>query len=232
MPYSNYKRRKGRKTRKVSNRKLDPRSIVSTSRGVIGFPDVYRTRLTYTTKIAQALTAVNSYNAIQTFRANSLFDPDYTSTGTQPLYFDELSGIYERYRVKGVWLSIQLINLGSGNPVAMCVSDSTSPTLTYNATETSMEGTSASPLMVCSSEGSQNVRKYSKYYSVSGVMGVTPSAVQSENNFSSLISDNPASQGYLHIQTESLNSTSTNVLMICQLTYNCEFYQSEEVPPS
>jgi hypothetical protein len=33
------------------------------------------------------------------FRLNSLYDPDYTSTGKQPYYYDSLAGIYDRYRV-------------------------------------------------------------------------------------------------------------------------------------
>ena len=33
------------------------------------------------------------------FRCNSIFDPDYTSTGHQPLLHDEYQGLYGSYRV-------------------------------------------------------------------------------------------------------------------------------------
>lgn len=35
------------------------------------------------------------------FRANSVYDPDRTGTGHQPLYFDQLAGLYESYEVVG-----------------------------------------------------------------------------------------------------------------------------------
>jgi len=40
------------------------------------------------------------------FRANSLFDPDYSFTGHQPLYYDQYSAIYKAYKVYGSKITI------------------------------------------------------------------------------------------------------------------------------
>lgn len=40
--------------------------------------------------------------AIYTFRVNSLFDPDLTSAGKQPLGFDQYAAVFNRYRVERV----------------------------------------------------------------------------------------------------------------------------------
>ena len=37
--------------------------------------------------------------AVHIFRANSMYDPDYTGTGHQPLGFDEMSTIYNKHKV-------------------------------------------------------------------------------------------------------------------------------------
>jgi len=39
--------------------------------------------------------------ATHTFRANSLFDPDFSETGHQPLGFDEIKDMYEEFHVIG-----------------------------------------------------------------------------------------------------------------------------------
>jgi hypothetical protein len=43
----------------------------------------------------------------QKFRANSLYDPDETGTGHQPLYFDSLAALYSKYRVTSIKYSLR-----------------------------------------------------------------------------------------------------------------------------
>ncbi len=37
--------------------------------------------------------------AFQTFRANSIFDPDFTNVGHQPMFRDQVAALYQSYRV-------------------------------------------------------------------------------------------------------------------------------------
>jgi hypothetical protein len=57
--------------------------------------------------------------ALQSFRAASLFDPDRTSTGHQPLFYDEMALIYNQYRVLGAKCRIRFVNI-SDEPI-ICV---------------------------------------------------------------------------------------------------------------
>jgi len=50
-----------------------------------------------------------------TFRGNSVYDPDYTSTGHQPRYYDTYASIYGKYRVYASRIMIDMIN---GSPTA------------------------------------------------------------------------------------------------------------------
>lgn len=49
------------------------------------------------------------------FRLNSLFDPNFTGTGHQPLYFDQVSAIYDKYQVYRVKVHIEVAGVGSGS---------------------------------------------------------------------------------------------------------------------
>ena len=44
------------------------------------------------------------------FSFNSLFDPDVTGTGNQPMYFDNYSAIYERYKVSFAKIKATVVN--------------------------------------------------------------------------------------------------------------------------
>lgn len=63
------------------------------------------------------ITSVPVPDALQyhIFRANSLYDPDYTGTGHQPRGFDELSAAYHHYTVLGAKIHVKCTN-NSSNP--------------------------------------------------------------------------------------------------------------------
>ncbi len=55
-----------------------------------------------------------------TFRGNSVFDPDYTSTGHQPRYFDQWSAFYQRYKVISSRIKVSVSNYSATSGV-ICV---------------------------------------------------------------------------------------------------------------
>ncbi len=60
------------------------------------------------------------------FRTNGMYDPDYTGTGHQPMYFDQLSAIYDHYMVIRSTIDYEfLVNSVIWN-VAVHVDDDTS----------------------------------------------------------------------------------------------------------
>ena len=74
-------------------------------------PDKSLVKLRYCQRCAinPAAGVTNSY----LFRANSLFDPDLTGTGHQPLGFDEWAKFYRRYCVLGSKITVQAINVST-----------------------------------------------------------------------------------------------------------------------
>ncbi len=68
-----------------------------------GFPKKIITILRYyhLTQLSSVAASVASH----TYRMNSLFDPDFSGVGDQPLYFDRYAALYQNYRVLGSRLS-------------------------------------------------------------------------------------------------------------------------------
>lgn len=50
-------------------------------------------------------------NTLWSIRANSLFDPDRTNVGHQPLFYDEMCAIYNQYRVLGAKMKLRFVNI-------------------------------------------------------------------------------------------------------------------------
>ena len=84
----NYRKRPVRRRRKVRTRIPD------------AFPETFTTQLKYVEVIeidCEALGAPKKYE----FRANSIYDPNLTGTGHQPIGRDQFSAIYDHYTVIG-----------------------------------------------------------------------------------------------------------------------------------
>lgn len=110
MPYKRRARRPYRKKKRFVKRKRAVKRYASPNfaRMTTPFPYKLKTKLKYHVSENFAPTAI-SY--AHNFNANSLYDPDRTGTGHQPMYYDQLCpGIYNRYRVTGFAYNITVSN--------------------------------------------------------------------------------------------------------------------------
>lgn len=83
--------------RKKQNRKKYVRQNQAVGRSV-GFPKTLKFHHRYVETFS--LTASGTAG-IYRMNANGMYDPNYTGTGHQPMYFDQLSAIYNHYTVIG-----------------------------------------------------------------------------------------------------------------------------------
>jgi len=72
-----------------------------------GFPS----RMTFTHRYVDNFTMVSTLGSLDyhVFRMNGMYDPDFTSTGHQPMFFDQLTPIYEHYTVIGARITFHIV---------------------------------------------------------------------------------------------------------------------------
>jgi len=72
-----------------------------------GFP----TRMTFTHRYVDnfTLASVNGGLDYHVFRMNGMYDPDFTGTGHQPVFFDQLTPIYEHWTVIGAKITFHIV---------------------------------------------------------------------------------------------------------------------------
>lgn len=74
------------------------------------FNDKFTVRLSYADNYRHDIAQNGSASAVQTFRMNSIFDPDITGTGHQPLFRDVWASQYDYYAVIECSYKIRMYN--------------------------------------------------------------------------------------------------------------------------
>lgn len=211
-------KRKNTKTSKYVERTNRSR-IVTTVPNVVAFPDKYKTKLRYVDNL-QISGAAQQY----TFRANSLFDPDFTSTGHQPFYYDQLIAVYEKYRVYETSIKLTIINSASSPAFAVCIPTSQIPTITsLSQAEELADAITAGPIPT------NNFKTVilRKSMTTKEVLGLTGGQIY-DDTWAAVFNANPIDLWYYALYF-SPASSSLNLTLRVELHFSCEFYDRAPV---
>jgi len=162
-------------------------------------PPVLKTKLKYTENV-YASSAGGDYTYI--FRLNSIYDFDYSGGGHQPMGHDQLSTLYDHYKVTGVrWVvKAYLVDNTDVRPMrcAAWVNDVTSNAATQSEAEEQAGAKNAMALY-----GGRDAGYLSGYTDIATVFGLTKEQSEGDGNLISLFGANPANQVYLHLRFQT-----------------------------
>lgn len=183
----------------------------------IGFPDHFYTNLVYNFGgyHIQATTAVGNLLVA----GNSAFDPDKTGSGHQPLYFDQLTTLYTRYRIRESQILISISQATQASLVSLTPTiDSTTPANLQDAEETPYNMVMINPTTVYANSLSNTM-------DTSTIWGVPPSTITSDDLYQALVSTDPTRIWYWKIQTTTYDGTTNMDLWLnVRVEYSIEFY--------
>lgn len=219
MPFR--KRKTTTKKRRVFRRRGARRKAPGVSRSVIrnismsSIPDRLYTRMGYSMSTTLTSTLSPAYNI---FRLNSLYDPDYTGAGGQPLARDQWANFYNRYLVYGVSYKVTFINTSTSEQVYCWVVPKN-----VTAVSTSAQVLFEKPYAknrILGVESGKSIGTIKGYASAAKALGYTKQQYQSEKANSSEFNSNPASEGFLHVYSQAADeTTSVTVRIRVVLTY-------------
>lgn len=192
------------------------------------FPQRLRTVLPYVDQYTlQGVAYAATFGVEQSFRLNSLFDPDFTGTGHQPYAYDQITPWYYRYQVDAVEINIRFSDpQGDGIYVGAFIKN-------YDDTNT-LSGATISqaterPNVFCAplnNTGSQ-VINFKKMIKIHELMGLTKE--QYDNAWAhtaALVTANPSVVPYLSVAVADSNASSPALTCRCtvELKYHCIFW--------
>jgi hypothetical protein len=173
---------------------------------VFGFPDRIVTRLRYVDY--HNLTCTAGALGTYIYRWNSLFDPNQTGTGHQPLYFDTLAGVYDQYAVISAKAMITFTN-PSTTVATLCgvvTDDDTSTSATF---QTLMEQNHGQSMLVTPLSGSLSEWTVKPTWDCASVLGIDPFASET---YKTAVGSNPTEVSTLAFWAIPSDGASTIIL--------------------
>lgn len=219
-----YRRRYNRRYRRKRNfRNRSTRTIV---RNPSAFADRTLVKLSYNDlrQLFTASTATQDY----IYRGNSVYDPDWSGIGNQPLGFDEWASVYSYYRVYASKLTVSFLSVGGGASNQICA---TCPNLTNSSFVSAVRiiETPYSKKRTLTSVSAKGDCFISNFQSTASIFGVDKQTVQSDDMYSAAVTNNPTNTWYWHVFAYDLGNGEANVYVVVNITYYCEFYRRKQL---
>lgn len=213
-----FKRRPRRRfKRRVFRRK---RNGVSTWKLRGPVPDQIFVQLKFSENLAYAPAAgVSSQN---TWRANSVFDPDFTGVGAQPRYFDQYAALYNSYQVMACKVKHELVNTGIVPVyVATCFTDIDPSALSLQNTVEQRYGKSHGVLGALTGNGQRVISRYITMKKLHGFSG----GISQVESLQAAVTGNPTDPSFHKIVIQPCDESSNATVNIrSTFTYYVKFF--------
>lgn len=184
--------------------------------------DRYFAKLTFATSVNMSLSA--GAPKIHVFRGNSMFDPDQSGAGAQPVGFDELSALYKSYRVIGS--SIKATLLPPSEVVLQCgvcpILASGSPVADIDAMKGNAYGKYA---VVCNRQPNQST--VTNYLSTEQALGLAKGTVKFDSDLGAVTTASPSTEWFWEVMCDYAftgDTSSYTTSGVIEITYYCEFF--------
>lgn len=219
-PYKPYRRRRYKKNKPTTKRINIP----------TGISDKLMTKLKYSTQVD--LLASTAVGQVYVFRGNSLYDPDYTATGGQPLSFDQWAQFYNYYKVHGSKIRVTFMSQSSNitHYSINCVfPDLNLPTTTLSPIDI-IQHPYARYRVGGVSTGNAGVTTITNYMSTKKLFGINN---LDDTEYRASMVNNPVNTWYWRVQQIAADQTQViNVNCLVTITYYCEFNERVILLPS
>lgn len=208
--------KKGRRTKKMV--RYSKRNPTITSVRGNGFSDKMFVKLRYVEQLN--LTDIVGQTLYYSFRGNSLYDPNLTGSGHQPLFFDQYASIYQRYMVFGSKIRVSITNPTS-SPLNVVLQSGTDNYLGSNYAQIlEQPGAKVTRTIPPSNQVTAVIQNFS---TTRRACGLSKKEV-SEENYSALVTGNPNEIWYHNLLFQNAYAIGVNVYITVQITYYAQFY--------
>lgn len=228
-PLSGRKRRAG-KSRSKSRRAKRILAPVPMRISNSGVPRTLRATMKYVTHIPLTSGVVALQEHI--FRAFSIYDPDVTGVGHQPLAHDQWAQLYRKYRVLNSKISVKCVNelvptLGANYTATTCVLAVAEQGVPISNSETLAEYPSAKTRYIGNYQGaSADMSLEAISPRDSGTLGSL------DNNWAASFGANPTLDLYYHVIADRRGSAQVDVRAQVTIEYDVYLYDAIDLSGS
>jgi len=193
------------------------------------FPPSITKTLRYSTTFSLASTS-GAITSTQVFRANDLFDPDFTGTGHQPMGFDQLMLWYNHFCVVNAKIRIVAKNTVGSAPTVCLRVDATSTPLTVIDRVVEVGGCITEDLEVKGSYGANKILSIS--VDIAKLQGVSRSAITADPSLRGDAATSPTEITYFHITMWDTTGTTGGAEFDVILEQTATFMEPRDISES
>lgn len=184
-----------------------------------------RTKMLYASE--QIATTTTTTLRLYQFRSNSLYDPDLTGTGHQPMGYDQITNFYTNWRVYGVKITVEGLML-TGNTAGCLLIGFNRSSVYYPADlPTAREDRDYKCIVV----NNEKPFKFTRYFDIAKSLGMSKTEFWGDDGLMGNVSGtNPAKVPALNIMWQNLDqSTSTGWNFTAKLEYYVMFSEPRQM---
>jgi len=220
------------KNLKTKKARAGPSRASSVQRSFSAFPRKARATMKYVESFSIDPAAGSLGTTV--YRANSVYDPDYTGAGHQPLGFDQMAGLYAHYRVLRSTIKITLQPTAfPASSTPHCFFVGVFLSASYAPVSPDWNHLAEQPLcsykIVNNDYRTESLTKVSSTYDVAKFFGN-----RSPDNVGAAVSTNPDDCAYFIVAVQDCSESQD--LPVCtgvaEITYLTEFFEPEEIGQS
>jgi len=190
---------------------------VKYSPSIVGFPNRLIAKLRYSDN--KVITSTSGVPTVSVFRWNSLFDPDATGAGHQPLYYDTYGSVYDHYAVISAKAKVYIVNPESALSVIVgCLTDD--DTASASAITVFMEQSSSKHVLLTPLSGSRSSTIFNMNWNCMEFLGIDPYTSQS---YKTAIGSNPSEESNLMVFSATTTSSTSNVTINVDIEFEVLF---------
>lgn len=179
-------------------------------------------------KYSQAVDLTSGANpGSHVFNMNSIFDPNFTGVGHQPLGYDEWSNFYAQYCVYGASWNVRIV--GDGN--AACLAGVlVKPNSTLLNNFDTIRERPYSQDAICGLQGSnKHIQCFKGFMSTKRIFGLKTLTVADDQYIASF-GANPSNSWYLHLYAQHIDrSTAASSKAEVELTYYVKLFNRKNL---
>jgi len=180
------------------------------------YPDLLQNEIERTIKWSHFVNYTAAGLSVQTFRLNSLYDPDETGAGVQPVGFDEIMALYTYYRVEKVRVKITAVSAGSAAIIAtQLAQSSTDPT---QITAMAANNTGRAELIAGTYGHNRSVIVYD--VDIKDYLGLKSNI---DDNLMAQASASPTRVVHLHVGMEEIDLSAKDISLFCEFEFRTRF---------
>lgn len=192
------------------------------------FPASVVKRLRYSTNVALSSTA--GAVATNVFRANDLFDPEFTGTGHQPMGFDQMMTFFNHFVVLKARLICTFVNTVASTPTVCIRQDGDSSAITVIDRIIELGGVVMDVLQSKNTYGSSATLELD--LDIAKLQGVSQAAITSDPSLQGNAAASPAEVTYFHVAMWDTSTTTGGCIVNVVLEQTAVFLEPRDITES